>query len=67
MDMGNMYTYSLCGGLRCHAVFADGQSESVFDVRLQLGAWDSQNRTAGAQTEVQAGAVLYTLQAEIGM
>ena len=61
-----MCTYSLCGGLRSHAVFADGQSESVFDARLQLRAGDSQHRIAGAQAEVQTGAVLCTLQAEDG-
>lgn len=61
-----MRTYSLCGGFWCHAVFADGQSESVFDARLQLGAGDSQHRAAGAQAEVQSGAVLCTLQADIG-
>lgn len=54
-------TYSLRGGLRCHAVFADGQSESVFHPCFQLGAGDSQHRTTGSQAKVQTGAVLCTL------
>lgn len=62
-----MCTYSLCGGLRCHAVFVDGQSESVFDARFQLGAGDSQYRPTGAQAEAQTGAVLCTLQAHGGL
>ena len=61
-----MCTYSLRGGLWGHAVFADSQFESVFDAGLQLKARDPQHWTAGAQAEVQSGAVLWTLQAEIG-
>ena len=62
----NVCTYSLCGGLWCHAVFADSQFKGVFDTCLQLGARDSKYWTAGAQAEVQTGAVLWTLQEEIG-
>ena len=57
----NVCTYGLCGRLWRHAVFADGEFESVFNARLQLWAGDSQYGTAGAQTEVQTGAVLWAL------
>lgn len=57
-------TYSLCGGLWCQAVFAYGQFESVFNLSLQLWARDPQHRAAGAQAEVQGGAVLWTLKRE---
>lgn len=58
------FTYSLCGGLRSHAVFTYGQFESVFDACFQLGAGDSQDGAAGTQAEVQTGAMLRTLQIE---
>lgn len=56
--------YSLCGGLWCQAVFAYGQFESVFNLSLQFWARDPQHRAAGAQAEVQGGAVLWTLKRE---
>lgn len=61
-------TYGLCGRPRRHAVFADGQSESVLNARFQLGAGDSQHGITSAQAEVQTGAVLRALQgAEISL
>lgn len=60
-----MGTYSLCGGLRRHAVFADSQSECVLDPCFQFGAGDSQHRTAASQAEVQRGAVRCTLSARV--
>lgn len=57
-------THGLRGELWCHAVFADGQLECVFNTCHQFRTRNSEDRTAGAQTKVQAGAVICTLQAE---
>lgn len=53
--------YRLGGGFGGHAIFADGQAESIFNVHLQFRTRDSQNWVTRTQAKMQSGAVIRTL------